>query len=103
MINDLAFADLNLDILQRAALCKDKRVIIKRTSFRLLTLLVHHGDAIVSRQRIFQDVWGVHFDPGTKRLEVQLNYLRQVLRGLDSSTRIVTHRGQGLRLCTTAE
>jgi DNA-binding response OmpR family regulator len=68
----------------------------------LLTLLVSHGDDIVSRQSIFKDVWGFHFDPGTKRIEVQLNYLRKVLRSLDSTTVIETHRGKGLRLYKTA-
>ncbi|MNP23929.1 Response regulator MprA [compost metagenome] len=97
-MNDLAYADLNLNPLKREAVCRNKRIIVKGTSFRLLLLLVSNADDIVSRQSIFKDVWGFHFDPGTKRIEVQLNYLRKVLRLLDSTTAIETHRGKGLRL-----
>ncbi|WP_243055261.1 winged helix-turn-helix domain-containing protein [Pseudomonas sp. BP01] len=100
-MNDLTFADLNLNVPQRQAICNDNRVVVKGTSFRLLMLLVSNADVIVSRQNIFQNVWGFTFDPGTKRIEVQLNYLRKVLRALGSSTRIETHRGKGLRLCET--
>jgi len=99
IMNDLTFADLNLNVHQRQAICNDNRVVVKGTSFRLLMLLVSNADVIVSRQNIFQNVWGFQFDPGTKRIEVQLNYLRKVLLALGSSTRIETHRGKGLRLC----
>ncbi len=102
-MNDLAYADLNLNPLKREAICRNKRVKVKGTSFRLLLLLVSNADDIVSRQSIFKDVWGFHFDPGTKRIEVQLNYLRKVLRLLDSSTVIETHRGKGLRLYEAAQ
>lgn len=101
--HDLAFADLSLDLPKREAICKNKRIVVKSTSFRLLTLLVSNGDHIVSRESIFRGVWGFHFDPGTKRIEVQLYYLRKVLRLLDSTTVIETHRGKGLRLYEVAK
>ncbi|MDH4552071.1 winged helix-turn-helix transcriptional regulator [Pseudomonas sp. BN607] len=97
-MNDLAYADLNLNALKREAICKNKRVVVKGTSFRLLSLLVINANHIVSRQSIFKDVWGFNFDPGTKRIEVQLNYLRKTLRLLGSTAVIETHRGKGLRL-----
>lgn len=74
--HDLAFADLSLDLPKREAICKNKRIVVKSTSFRLLTLLVSNGDH---------------------------NYLRKVLRLLDSTTVIETHRGKGLRLYEAAK
>ncbi|MFJ4112483.1 winged helix-turn-helix domain-containing protein [Pseudomonas sp. NPDC089758] len=65
---------------------------------RILELLVRHADQVFSRQTIFLNVWGYHFDPGTKVLEVQLSYLRRVLAALGCAVKIDTHRGQGLRL-----
>lgn len=95
----LTFADLELHFASRKAVCGGNCVIMKKTSFRLLIYLISHAGDVVSRQSIFQNVWGVSFDPGTKRLEVQLNYLRTVLRVLNSSTFIETHRGKGLKIC----
>ncbi|MFJ4052660.1 winged helix-turn-helix domain-containing protein [Pseudomonas sp. NPDC089743] len=95
---NLSYADLNLNPGKREASCLHTRIVMKATPFRLLSLLLSNANKIVSRQTIFEDVWGFNFDPGTKRIEVQLNYLRNVLRSLNSSTVIETHRGKGLRL-----
>lgn len=96
---ELRFADLVLEASRRHAICNEQQVKVKETSFRMLCLLVENGGKIVSRQWLLREVWGMSFDPGTKRIEVQLNYLRRILCLLGSNTEIETHRGKGLRLC----
>ncbi|MFK0270440.1 helix-turn-helix domain-containing protein [Pseudomonas asiatica] len=71
---------------------------MKKVSFRILTLLFLHRHQVVTRKKIFSDVWGLEFDTGTKRLEVQIHYLRRILKDLDSSIAITTHRGVGLSI-----
>ncbi|WP_371263217.1 winged helix-turn-helix domain-containing protein [Pseudomonas sp. NBRC 111118] len=78
---------------------RPQSAIIKATSCRLLETLMRNRELIVSRSELLGAVWGDHFDPGTKILEVQLNYLRKVLLALGCNVRIHTHRGLGLRLC----
>ncbi|MEW4948197.1 winged helix-turn-helix domain-containing protein [Pseudomonas asiatica] len=94
----IAFADVNLNVPGREVVCGNKKMVVKKTSFRLLALLLDNADVVVSRKSIYKNVWGVEFDPGTKRIEVQLNYLRSVLLSLGSSVKIKTYRGKGLRL-----
>ncbi|MFJ4066218.1 winged helix-turn-helix domain-containing protein [Pseudomonas sp. NPDC089996] len=78
-------------------------MIIKATSCRLLASLMESAEQVVSRTTLFAVVWGIHFDPGTKVLEVQLTYLRKVLLSLGCNVRIHTHRGVGLRLYAMIE
>lgn len=92
------FGDLALNPVSREVSCGTRRIVVKATSFKILTLLIRHADQIVSRQSIFSDVWGYGFDPGTKVLEVQLSYLRRTLTALESVVQIKTHRGRGLRI-----
>ncbi|WP_442119961.1 winged helix-turn-helix domain-containing protein [Pseudomonas sp. SAS7] len=92
------FGDLALDTSSREVVCGLRRIPVKAKSFRILELLVRHADQVVSRQTIFLNVWGYHFDPGTKVLQVQLSYLRRVLAAMGCALKIDTHRGQGLRL-----
>ncbi|HEK1011271.1 TPA: winged helix-turn-helix transcriptional regulator [Pseudomonas putida] len=92
------FGDLALNPVSREASCGTRRIVVKATSFKILTLLILHADQIVSRQSIFSDVWGYGFDPGTKVLEVQLSYFRRTLTALESVVQIKTHRGRGLRI-----
>ncbi|MFG0820619.1 winged helix-turn-helix domain-containing protein [Pseudomonas sp. GLN_3] len=94
----VAFADLVLDRSCRELRRGTQRIIIKATSCRLLSSLMENAEQIVSRATLFSEVWGIHFDPGTKVLEVQLAYLRKILLALNCSVRIHTHRGVGLRL-----
>lgn len=94
----VTFADLVLDRSRRELRRGSERVVIKATSCRLLAYLMEHAGKVVARATLFSVVWGIHFDPGTKVLEVQLSYLRKVLVALGCTVRIHTHRGVGLRL-----
>ncbi|WP_423815545.1 winged helix-turn-helix domain-containing protein [Pseudomonas putida] len=82
----------------REVLCGGVIVVVKKTPFRLLTLLARHPREVVSRRRIFKEIWGYDFDTRTKRIEVQVHYLRGVLATVGCSARIQTHRGIGLSL-----
>lgn len=95
---DIGYADLSLNMQRREVACGNRVVVVKKTSLRLFSLLLCNAGSIVSRKSIFIEVWGFDFEPGTKRLEVQLNYLRGVLSELGSNVRIKTYRGKGLFL-----
>lgn len=95
---DFSCADLLLDVSRRQAICGNKSLILRVTPFRLLTLLTANAGEVVSRESIFENVWGYDFDPGTKRIEVHLNYLRRHLAVLGCAVKIRTFRGEGVCL-----
>lgn len=71
---------------------------LKATPFRLINLLAQNAESIVSRKTILKEVWGYDFDPGTKIIEVQINYLRKILRSMASDYEIKTHWRKGISL-----
>jgi two-component system OmpR family response regulator len=96
----LQVADLTLDLLSREACCADQRVALPATEFRLLEFLMRNADSVVTRALIFESVWGYHFDPGTKLIDVHLARLRRRLDGLGCRSVITNLRGSGFKLVT---
>lgn len=70
-------------------------LVVKKTPFRLLVLLVKKKGSVVSREAIYKEVWGYDFDPGTKIIDVQICYLRRVFNSLALPFEIKTHRFLG--------
>ena len=90
---------LCLNLSKREIPCADKNHTLKPTPCRLLYLLAQHPNQVVSRAAIFREVWGYEFDPGTKIIEVQICYLRNILAVLSPDFTIRTIRGRGFSLC----
>jgi DNA-binding response OmpR family regulator len=87
---------LKLDGAKRMVALGNKSIILRLTPFKILELLVMNSGQVVSRQSIFSMIWGFDFDPGTKRLDVHINYLRKNLLIFGGAINIVTRRGSGL-------
>ncbi|WP_420794028.1 winged helix-turn-helix domain-containing protein [Pseudomonas kurunegalensis] len=90
--------ELIVDASTRTVRFKDLHFPLKATSCRLLTLLLRHQGNVVSRTTIYEEIWGYQFNPGTKIIEVQICYLRKVLKALQAPFEIRTLRGRGLTI-----
>ncbi|MFJ4153482.1 winged helix-turn-helix domain-containing protein [Pseudomonas sp. NPDC089752] len=91
-------ANLGLNVLRNEIYCKGALRPLKPTPFKLMHLLAMNAECIVSRTKILKDVWGYDFDPGTKIIEVQINYLRKILGSITSDYEIKTYWGKGISL-----
>jgi DNA-binding response OmpR family regulator len=89
-----------LDVRQRVAHVAESRIELTGREFSLLALLVRHAGRVVTRSEILEQVWGLHFDPGSNVIEVHMRHLREKL--MDAASCIETVRGQGYRLTTLA-
>jgi two-component system OmpR family response regulator len=94
----LRVADLQLDLLHRTVACGEQHAALPATEFRLLEFLMRNAGKVVTRSLIFEAVWGYHFDPGTKLIDVHLTRLRRKLEALSCQLTIVTLRGSGFVL-----
>ena len=94
----LKFADMVLD-LQTMDVRRGKRDLeLTRTEFRLLELFMRNPRVVLSRSRIFEEVWGYDFGASSNALEVYVSYLRRKLEA-DSEPRLIhTVRGVGYTL-----
>ncbi|NUR09286.1 MAG: winged helix-turn-helix transcriptional regulator, partial [Nocardioidaceae bacterium] len=66
--------------------------------FDVLALLAEQRGAVVTRERLMDDVWDENWFGSTKTLDVTVGRLRQKLEEHAAPARVVTVRGVGFRL-----
>jgi DNA-binding response OmpR family regulator len=94
----LQVGELRLDPARKAAWRGDRPLMLTPREFALLTCLMEHAGAVVSRERLLRHVWGRHREPRDKLVDVYVRYLRSKIdEGADTSL-IQTIRGFGYRV-----
>jgi two-component system response regulator MprA len=91
----LRFADLRLDPASREAVRGGRRFTLTPTELELLRLFLQHPRTVLSRQQIFERVWGYDLDDDSKLIEVYVRYLREKLEAGGAPRLIHTVRGAG--------
>jgi DNA-binding response OmpR family regulator len=91
----LRVADLELDLVRHDAERNGESLTLLPTEFRLLEFLMRNAGQVVTRQMIFEHVWGFHFDPGTNVIDVHIGRLRRKIDGTGQIPLIRTVRGSG--------
>lgn len=88
---------LKLDLSRRKTEREGKPIDLSPREFDLLLALAKAEGRTLSRASLLEQVWDIHFDPGTNLLDVHLGRLR---KKLDRHGRpgIQTVRGEGYRL-----
>ena len=94
----LHVADLELDLVARQARRGDKVLDLLPTEFRLLEYLMRNSGQILTRNMLFESVWGYHFDPGTNIIDVHIGRLRRKVDVPSLPPLIHTVRGSGYML-----
>lgn len=91
----LKFSDLTLDTGSRQASRGSRLIPLTAKEYELLELFLRHPKQVLTREVIFDRVWGYDFGGESNVLEVYIRYLRQKLEA-DSEQRLIhTVRGVG--------
>ncbi len=94
----LKFGDLVLDLQTMEVHRGGRELQLTRTEFRLLELLMRNPRVVLTRSRIFEEVWGYDFGASSNALEVYVSYLRRKLEAEGEHRLIHTVRGVGYTL-----
>jgi len=73
----LRFEDLELDTVAHEVRRAGRPIEVTRTEFLLLELFLRHPRQALTREQIFDRVWGYDFGPASNSLEVYVGYLRR--------------------------
>ena len=92
---ELRFTDLRIDPGSREAWRGERRIGLTATEFELLHLFVRNPRVVLTRDVIFERVWGYELLGESKVIEVYVSYLRQKLETADEPRLIHTVRGVG--------
>jgi two-component system response regulator MprA len=92
---ELRFADLRLDTAGREARRGRRAIALTTTEYELLRLFLLHPRQVLTRNQIYDRVWGYEFVGESKVIEVYVRYLREKLEEAGEPRLIQTVRGAG--------
>jgi len=91
----LQFMDLTLDTNSRQAFRGSRTISLTAKEYELLELFLRHPRQVLTREMIFDRVWGYDFGGESNVLDVYIRYLRQKLEEAGEMRLIHTARGVG--------
>jgi DNA-binding response OmpR family regulator len=97
----LRVGSLELDLINRTAKRGDRPIDLLPSEFRLLKYMMQRGGQLLTRAKLFQDVWHYKFLPETNLVDVHMGRLRRKLNGPNEAPMIRTVRGVGFILGAT--
>lgn len=93
-----AGSGLRIDTHARRVWVGESEVALTTKEFDVLALLSEDRGAVVTRDRLMDEVWDSNWYGSTKTLDVTVGRLRQKLEESEAPARVVTVRGVGFRL-----
>jgi two-component system OmpR family response regulator len=94
----LRVGDLVLDPARRVVRRGTVTIPLRSREFDLLEYLMRHPGIPVSRETLYQQVWGVAYTRGAKRVDVQVHFLRQKIDAQFGRSSLESVRGVGYRI-----
>lgn len=91
----LRIGDLTLNSLTREVHRGERELALTKTEFDLLELLMQQPGTVVSRDQIYEAIWGYNFETSSKSLDVYIGYLRRKTEEGGESRVVFTVRGVG--------
>ena len=91
----LTLDNLVLDV-NRREVCRGDRVVeLTKTEFDLLHILLEQQGIVLTREYLYEHIWGMNFETNSKSLDVYIGYLRRKIE-LDGESKLLhTVRGVG--------
>ena len=93
--NKLEFEGLVLDFNSRQVFVEDKEVILQGKQFDVLEYLINSKNTIVTKDQIFDKIWGFDSETSTNVIEVYTSGLRKELKKVGYDKHLKTIRGVG--------
>jgi len=94
----LAYADLEMDVVAHRVRRSGEQITLGPTEFRLLRHFLEHPGRVFSRERLLDAVWSHDPDIDTRTVDVHVRRLRQALNSGDRPDLIRTVRSAGYSL-----
>ena len=96
----LEYSDLSLNIRTSTLTCTstNEAINIPYREFLLLEYLMNNHGQIISKEQIYDKVWGIESDYESNNLEAYLSFLRKKLKVIGSKANIKAVRNLGYKL-----
>ena len=98
--NTIEFGDLVLDLKTSDIINKNnnERINIINKEFQLLEYFMNNPNQVLSREMIYDKVWGIENDSISNNLEAYLSFIRKKLKLINSNVQIKSLRNLGYKM-----
>lgn len=95
----IVVGDIALDLLAHVVTLRGDEIPLRQKEFEILTLLLTNLGSVITRERLFDEVWGTDWLGDTRTLDVHMSWLRAKLEDDPAHpVYLQTVRGVGYRL-----
>ena len=96
----LKFNDIELNLSTSSILCikNNESINISYKELMILEYLINNQNQIISKEQIYDKIWGFDTDFESNNLEAYLSFIRKKLKIIDSDVTIKAIRGMGYKL-----
>ena len=96
----LEYGDIRLNVKSSNVLCTttNEEINIVNKEFLLLEYFMNNPEQIISKEQIYDKIWGIDNDSFSNNLEAFLSFLRKKLKLIGSNVNIKAIRGMGYKL-----
>ena len=91
----MTIGDLSMDVNKREVKRGGKALELTKTEFDLLHILLEQQNIVLSREYLYEHIWGFNFETNSKSLDVYIGYLRRKLDDSGEEKLLHTVRGVG--------
>ena len=101
----IEFGDIKLNIKSSyvSSNITGEQIELIHKEFQILELLINNKNQIVSKETIYDNIWGIDNDSISNNLEAYISFIRKKLKSIGSKVNIKALRGIGYRLEVTNE
>ena len=93
--NELEFEEIKLDLSSRKAFINEKEITLQGKQFDMLEYLINYKDKIITKEQIFDKIWGFESETTTNVVEVYASGIRKELKKYGCDKYFKTIRGVG--------
>ncbi len=103
--DEIKFNDLKLNIRNSLLICttNNESIELPYREFLLIEYFMTNPNQIISKEQLYDKVWGIDSDYESNNLEAYLSFVRKKLKILDSKVNIKPIRGQGYKMVVENE
>ena len=96
----IEYGDLQLNISSSSLFCSatGESINVINKEFQLLEYFMNNPERILTKEQIYDKVWGYENESESNNLEAYLSFIRKKLKALESSVNIKAVRGMGYRM-----
>lgn len=89
---------LNIKTTNLTCITTNESIEVICKEFLLLEYLMKNVDRVISREQIYEKVWGLESDAESNNLEAYISFIRKKIKAIGSTVQIKAVRGLGYKL-----